>query len=210
MKTIKKTILASDLKKGMFEWAFPENKEIDLETVHFKTKDDIMCGSINLFKKDERVPFYVSHHAWMEAPKSVVLDFRKNDCDLESIDSKIIVLMKYETMTKKKKKECEKKWRERVDLANKKAKDYPSRKQVERNIIILCNNAVKRHHLSSDDNLEELLKTIDYSLIICSSEINAKYNITPLCNVYLPSELILCIKPNMTSELIIMEGLSNS
>lgn len=63
-------------------------------------------------------------------------------------------------------------------------------------------NSSEVHHLKPEENVKDVLESIDYYLIISSPEAAEKFGIEALLDDYFPSELILCIKKDMTAKVI--------
>lgn len=204
MKKIKIEIETEKIKSGLFKYDFPKIKDFDYYTFCFRVKKSVKCGDNILLEKNDLISFYSQTVAWGKEAKGVVFDFRKDGFDLGGINSKkIYVDFEYNVLTKKHKLDIEKNKKEQLQKNEECIKGLTSQKRVVSNIVNLINSASKRHNFSmKNDNIEELLKHIDYHLIICSTEMGEKYGITTIIDPYLPAQIILCIKKDMTSEVI--------
>jgi len=204
MKKIKIEVKTKEIKSGLFQYDFPKIKDLDYGTICFKVKETIRCNDDVLLEKNDLIPFYSRITSWGKDSPGVVFDFRKDGFNLDTIDvEEINVDFEYNILTKKRKKEIKQNQKMLFKKSEEHIKTQIPIKRVTSNIINLINLASKRHNFSiANDNIEELLKQIDYYLIICSAEMNAKYNISTIVDPYLPAQIILCIKKDMTSEVI--------
>jgi len=204
MKKVKIKVETDGIKHGLYQYDFPEIKDLDYTTICFRIKKTVTCNNDILLEKNDLIPFYSQVTSWGKESPGVVLDFRKNDINLEITNvKKFNVDFEYNTLTKRRKLEIERNRKVLSQKSDEHIKSLVPKKRVQSNIINLINRADKKHNFSiENDNIDELLKQIDYSLIICSPEISEKYGITTVFDTFLPPEIILCIKKDMTSETI--------
>jgi hypothetical protein len=199
MKKIKITVKTKDIDSGYFPYDFPSSvlKSMNWKTACFRANETIMCGEKVLFEKGEIIPFYSQTVMWGEEPKGVVLQLKKEGFDFKNYisNNQFSINFEYEKLTKKQK--------EKNKTTKSTTLSQSPDKKVKSNIINLLNSSNKKHYFSEKtDNIENLLNQIDYSLIICSPKLAKKYNITPIISSFFSDDIILCVKKDMSTEII--------
>ena len=204
MKKIKIEIKKQEIKSGLFKYDFPQIKELDYDSICFRVKETVKCENNIFLNKNDLISFYSQNTSWGQEPIGVFFDLRKNGFDLENIKSdSFVVDFEYSILTKKRKSQLQKTQKQCAENAEIERNKLSSEKRVVSNIVNLVNIASNRHDFFMEkDNIEDILKNIDYHLIICSPEIAKKYEITTIVDSCLPPQIILCIKKDMTSEVI--------
>lgn len=202
MKKTNLIIKISEIENRLLKFNFPEIKNLDFDTIQFRLKQDLHQNDKVVLKKGDLLPFYVQIVKWGEKPDGVVFDFREiNISDLTEKSFKVD--FEYNILTNKIIFDRIEKKKENNNLAEIERKKLQPAKRVQSNVINLINWASKKHYFyPSKENIEDILKEIDYHLIISSPEVAKKFGITTLYDDYLPIQIILCIKKDMSSETI--------
>ncbi len=210
MKKIRVEIKKELIEFGLFKYDFPQINKLDHDSVCFRIKQTLKCGNDVFLKKNTLIPFYAQAVAWGDPVAGVIFDFRKDGKELQNFSPDIFYVdFEYKILTKK--KELERKvYREEQSAKGKEIiKNMSPLKRVRANLINLINITKERYNFFPEkENIEDILKNIDYDLIICAPETAEKYNVTTIVDKYLPPQIILCLKSNMKSAVIMIQNIT--